>query len=117
MKNMVLIMVNECGEEVEVDRYEVGNDLDDDYMALWELSKIEAAERAYPEARRFYFEDRRQWNSMINAMIRGDEYYDPWEDEDYEDDEDYGYEYNMACDNTGFCSGSSCPQYYSCQGA
>lgn len=68
--NMVLIMVDECGDEVEVDRYTVGNDLDEDYMLLWKESKIENARKNYPEARGFYFEDRRNWNSMIYAMIR-----------------------------------------------
>lgn len=36
-------------------------------------------------------------------------------DED-EDEEYFDYEYceNMPCDNTGFCSGSSCPNWFQC---
>lgn len=71
MKNMVLIMIDECGDEVEVDRYNIGNDLDDFYLMLWKEQKIEEAREEYPEARGFYFEDRRGWNSMINAMMHG----------------------------------------------
>lgn len=80
--NMVLIMINECGEEVEYDRYNIGDDLDEDYLDMWKSMKEEKAREDYPEARGFYFEDRRNWNSMINAMIRDDEGYDPWEDEE-----------------------------------
>lgn len=68
---LVLIMVDECGDEVEVDRYKVGEDLDEDYMDLWKIMKIEEARDNYPEARSFYFEDRREWNRMINSMIYG----------------------------------------------
>lgn len=67
--NMVLIMVDECGDEVEVDRYTIGDDLDEDYLILWKEQKIEEARKRYAEARKFYFEDRRNWNSMINAMM------------------------------------------------
>lgn len=79
-ENMVLIMVDECGDEVEVARYTIGDDLDDDYMEMWKDKKISDAREEYPEARRFYFEDRRDWNRTIWADINGD--YDPWEDEE-----------------------------------
>lgn len=79
---MVLIMIDECGDEQEYDRYTIGDDLDEDYLEMWQEMKIAKAREEYPEARRFYFEDRRNWNSMINAMIRDDEGYDPWEDEE-----------------------------------
>ena len=72
--NMILIMVDECGDEVEVERFTVGNDLDEDYIELWKDSKISKYEEQYPEARRFYFEDRRHWNSMINMMMHGERY-------------------------------------------
>lgn len=68
MANMILVMVDECGDEIEVDRFTVGNELDEDYLQIWQSMKIERAREAYPEARSFYFEDRRGWNSMINAM-------------------------------------------------
>lgn len=68
MANMILIMIDECGDEVEIDRFTIGNELDEDYLQIWQSMKIEKAREAYPEARSFYFEDRRGWNSMINAM-------------------------------------------------
>lgn len=67
--NMVLIMIDECGDEVEVERFTIGNDLDEDYMELWKEQKISNYEERYPEAMGFYFEDRRNWNSLINSMM------------------------------------------------
>lgn len=67
--NMVLIMVDELGDEVEVARYTIGNDLDEDYIELWQDKKISDAREEYPEAQRFYFEDRRDWNRQIYSMI------------------------------------------------
>lgn len=69
MENMILIMVDECGDEVEVDRFYIGDELDEDYIEMWQWQKIDKAYEHYPEAQRFYFEDRRNWNSMINAMM------------------------------------------------
>lgn len=71
-ENMILIMVDECGDEVEVERFTIGNDLDEDYIELWKETKISKYEEQYPEARYFYFEDRRNWNSMINRMMHGE---------------------------------------------
>lgn len=51
-----LIMVDECGGEVKVKSFDVGNDLDEDYMDLWKERKIDQAREKYPEAQRFYFE-------------------------------------------------------------
>jgi len=34
------------------------------------------------------------------------------EEDDYDIEDDYRS--NMACDNTGFCSGHDCKQYYEC---
>lgn len=68
---MVLIMVDECGDEVEVARFTIGDELDEDYLELWKAMKIAKYKEQYEEARGFYFEDRRNWNSMINSMIRG----------------------------------------------
>ena len=56
MKKLDLIMVDECGYEVKVDTYQIGNELDDDYIELWKSIKIEKARERYPEAQRFYFE-------------------------------------------------------------
>ncbi|MCI9128076.1 MAG: hypothetical protein HFG28_13095 [Eubacterium sp.] len=51
-----LIMIDECGDEVKVDSYKIGKDLDEDYIELWKYKKIEQAEERFPEARGFYFE-------------------------------------------------------------
>lgn len=51
-----LIMVDECGNEVKVKSFDVGNDLDEDYMELWKERKIDQARARYPEAQRFFFE-------------------------------------------------------------
>lgn len=70
--NMILIMIDECGDEVEVDRYTIGDELDDDYLALWKETKYDKVRERYPEARGFYFEDRRGWNRRIYASMRGE---------------------------------------------
>lgn len=72
--NMILIMIDECGSEIEYDSYTIGDDLDEDYIELWKMQKITEAEKSYPEARFFYFEDRRDWNQRIAAMVRDDSY-------------------------------------------
>ena len=66
--NMKLICVDECGGEFEVETYTIGNDLDEDYLELWKERKIEKARERFPEARRFYFEDRRDWNRICRAI-------------------------------------------------
>lgn len=68
---MILVMVDECGDECEVERYTMHLDLDEDEMDIWKARKIEKAQAEYPEARGFYFEDRRQWNRMIAQDMRG----------------------------------------------
>ena len=68
-ENMVLIMVDELGDEVEVARYTIGDELDEDYIELWQDKKISDAREQYPEAQRFYFEDRRDWQRQIYQMI------------------------------------------------
>lgn len=69
--NMVLIMVDECGDEVEIDRYTLTLDLDEDELEIWKERKIAQAMDRYPEAQGFYFEDRRRWGSMINMELWG----------------------------------------------
>ena len=56
MKKLDLIMLDECGDELKVDTYQIGSELDDDYVELWKETKIEKAWERYPEAQRFYFE-------------------------------------------------------------
>ena len=66
--NMILIMVDECGEESEYERYHLGLDLDEDELDIWKERKIEKARDVYPEARGFYWEDRRNWGALFRAM-------------------------------------------------
>lgn len=67
--NMILIMVDECGDEVEIDRYTLHLELDEDELDIWKERKIDAAYDRFPEARGFYWEDRRGWQRMIASMM------------------------------------------------
>lgn len=83
MGDMILIMIDECGDEVEVERFTLRMDLDEDEIEVWKDRKIQKASERYPEARSFYFEDRRGWGRMIAVMIAEDMGgYFPDEDED-----------------------------------
>lgn len=66
--NMYLIMVDELGDEIGINSFHIENDLDEDYLNLWKAMKIQKASEKYPEARGFYFEDRRSWSALINQM-------------------------------------------------
>lgn len=68
-ENMILIMVDETGDEVEVGRYYIPEGFDDDMIEVWEERKIDRANDEFPEARGFYFEDRRNWNRKIYMDI------------------------------------------------
>lgn len=70
MTEYALIMVDECGDEVVVDTYKIGDDLDEFYIELWKATKIEDAREQYPEARRFYFEDRSALRRTAMMMAR-----------------------------------------------
>lgn len=70
MGEMVLIMIDECGDEIEVKRFRLQLDLDEDELEVWKERKIEKAEQDWPEAQGFYFEDRRGWERAIMADIR-----------------------------------------------
>lgn len=67
--NYILIRIDECGDECEVERYTLNLDLDDDELEVWKARKYAVARERYPEARGFYFEDRRNWNSIIAMMM------------------------------------------------
>ena len=67
--NMVLIMIDECGDEVEIDRYALQLDLDEDELEIWKDRKVRQASERYPEARGFYWEDRRSWDMLIAGML------------------------------------------------
>ena len=73
--NMILIMIDECGDEVEVKRFSLSGMIDEDELELWQERKIRKAHEEYPEARGFYFEDRRSWDMRIAYQLAH-----PWED-------------------------------------
>ena len=77
---LILIMVDECGDEVEVERYNLHLDLDEDELEIWKERKINKACEEYPEARGFYFEDRRAWSRLI--ALEAEQYAINYEDED-----------------------------------
>ena len=69
MDNMILVMVDECGDEVEIERFHLSGMIDEDELEIWQERKIRKARKEFPEARCFYFEDRRGWNDMICNML------------------------------------------------
>ena len=69
MGNMILIMIDELGDEVEVARYTLQLNLDEDELDLWKDRKIRQVADHYPEALGFYWEDRRNWDSLIAGML------------------------------------------------
>ena len=80
--DMRLIMVDECGSEIEVDHFNIGDDLDEDYLDIWKSLKIEQAKKRFPEARDFYFENRTAMNRAVMMSV-----HDFFGDMDYEEDE------------------------------
>ena len=107
-----MIMVDECGDEVVIDTFNINDELkDEDYVEVWE-SMIEKARQRYPEAQRFYLEDSRAMQRLIDAEING------WREEDNDDINAWGemeeYE-NILCDDSGVCGGESCPMYWKCR--
>ena len=112
MFSVKMIMIDECGDEVIIDTFSINDDLDEDYMEVWESMKIEKAKQKYPEAQRFYFEDSRAMQRLINAEINS------WREEDDDDIDEWGEmedDGNMPCDYSGVCAGMSCPMYWKCQ--
>lgn len=73
--NMILIMIDECGDEVEIKRFSLSGLIDEDELLIWQERKLEKAREEYPEAVGFYFEDRRHWDSLIAYQLRH-----PWAD-------------------------------------
>ena len=70
-ENMILVMIDECGDEVEIDRFYLDPvlELDEDAVEVWKERKIDKAYEQYPEARHIYVEDRRNWNRAIMMDI------------------------------------------------
>ena len=85
MFSVKMIMIDECGDEVVVDTFSINDELDEDYVEVWESMKIEKAKQRYPEAQGFYFEDSRDLQRLINAEVDGfreddDDDVDEWEE-------------------------------------
>ena len=66
-----MIMVDECGDEVVIDTYKIGEELDEDYLELWKAMKIEKAYERFPEARNIYLEDMRAFRRAVNMAVHG----------------------------------------------
>ena len=115
MFTVKMIMVDELGDEVVVDTFNVNDELDEDYMEVWEDMKIEKARERFPEAQRFYFEDSRDMQRRINLELSG------WREDDDDDIDERGEmpideaKNMMPCDYSGICAGTSCPQFFGCQ--
>ena len=84
MFTVKMIMVDECGDEVVVDTFSINDELDEDYVEVWESMKIEKAKQRYPEAQGFYFEDSRDLQRLINAEVDG------FREEDDDDVDEWG---------------------------
>ena len=69
MFTVKMVMVDECGDEFVVDTFSINDDLDEDYLEVWESMKIEKAKEKYPEAMGFYFEDSRDLDSMVDDDV------------------------------------------------
>ena len=85
MFSVKMIMIDECGDEVVVDTFSINDELDEDYVEVWESMKIEKAKQRYPEAQGFYFENSRDLQRLINAELNGfreedDDDVDEWEE-------------------------------------
>ena len=77
-------MIDECGDEFVVDTFRVNDELDEDYIEVWESMKIEKARQRQTEAQRFYFEDSRNMQRLIDEEISG------WREEDDDDIDKWG---------------------------
>lgn len=78
-ENMILIMIDECGDEVELERFCLSGLIDGDELEIWQDVKIMKAREQFPEAWGFYFEDRRSWGTRIAHMLANQ-----WEDESWD---------------------------------
>ena len=98
MFEVKMIMIDECGDEVIIDTLTAGNDLvDENYIKVWEDTKIEKAKKRFPEAYGFYFQDSRDFQRDYCS--------NEWEE----------FDEMMPCDYSGICAGKSCPMYWKCQ--
>ena len=69
MFTVKMVMFDECGSEVVVDTFAISSELDSDYLEVWEEMKVAKARQRYPEAMGFYFEDSRNFDSMVDDDV------------------------------------------------
>ena len=69
MFTVKMVMVDECGSEIVIDTFSISSELDSDYLEVWEEMKIAKARQRYPEAMGFYFEDSRDFDSMVDDDV------------------------------------------------
>ena len=69
MFTVKMVMIDECGNEVVIDTFSIGSELDSDYLEVWEEMKIAKTRERYPEAMGFYFEDSRDLDNMVDDDV------------------------------------------------
>ena len=69
MFTIKMVMVDECGSEIVIDTFSISSELDSDYLDVWEEMKVAKARQRYPEAMGFYFEDSRDFDSMVDDDV------------------------------------------------
>lgn len=96
MAILKLIMIDECGDEVEVETFNLSLLTDEDEINVWKSVKEAKYAEMYPEATGFYWEDRSQWDRIINSMLD-----DPTLD--FEEAVYQGFLEDAPCDTYGYC--------------
>ena len=96
MAILKLIMIDELGDEVEVETFNLRLLTDEDEIDVWKSVKVAKYAEMYPEARGFYWEDRSHWNSIINMMLNDVTL-------DFEEAAYRFYAENAPCDTGGPC--------------
>ena len=97
-----LIMIDECGDEVECETFNLSLLTDEDEIAVWQSIKEAKYAEMYPEARGFYWEDRSQWDRIINSMLNG-RIDDEFDEDTWDEDLLEGARSNCFCDTHGYC--------------
>lgn len=65
-KKLALILINEVGEELTAEVYDLHLDLDTDELDIWQERKVRQLLEEYSEARGAYWEDRTNWTHQFN---------------------------------------------------
>lgn len=87
MVTMKLFLVDECGDDVFCEEYRVHEQIadDDDLLYIWKCKQEAEWREEYPEATRFYWENMREFNRMVNQAVH--EFFGEYYEEDEEEEE------------------------------